>query len=171
MSGRVVWITGLPASGKSTLAERLAARLQERGVCRAVLDSDAVRASLSPPPGYGAQGRDDFYTTLARMAALLAAQDMVVVVAATANLRRYRELARELAPGYIEVHVDTGASECEARDPKGLYAAARKRDITNLPGVGSTYEPPERPDVIAHGGFDQAALEELLARLTKTRSA
>lgn len=160
----IVWLTGLPSSGKSTLAARLADRLRAlgRGVC--VLDGDQVRGALVPSPGYTPEARDAFYATLARLAALLAAQGLLVLVPATANRRAHRADARALAPAaFVEVHVAVDLAECARRDAKGLYAAARAGGAAHLPGAGVTYEPPERPEVTAQGGEDDAALAAILA--------
>lgn len=153
--GIVVWFTGLPASGKSTLAARVRERLAPRHSC-VVLDSDAVRRVLDAT-AYEAIDRDAFYRRLAIMAGSLAREGHVVLVAATANLRAHRERARICAPRFLEVWVRTPLVDCEARDPKGLYARARAGDAPVLPGVGAPYEPPFAPDVIADGGFDDAA--------------
>src|SRR5581483_1570393 len=94
MSGVVVWFTGLPRAGKSTLAAALQASL-ERYRCESVLlDGDALRAALSPPPGYDATSREQLYATLANLAALIARQGRVVLVAATAHRRAFRDRAR-----------------------------------------------------------------------------
>lgn len=163
--GCVVWLTGLPSSGKSTLGVRLRDRLLAAGRCCALLDGDEVRDALVPRPGYSAEERDAFYATLANLAALLARGGAVVVVAATAHRRAYRERARALAPRFLEVHVDVDPAECVRRDAKGLYAAARAGGTGELPGAGVAYEPPTSPDLIARGGEDDAALADLLARL------
>lgn len=164
MSGVVVWLTGLPSSGKSTLAERTAEQLREQGRACCVLDGDAVRASLVPRPGYDDEARDDFYATLARLAALLAGQGLAVLVPATANRRLFRERARKLAPRYIEVHVATPATACMERDAKGLYAQSRQGKLTDdLPGAGAPYEPPREPDVVATGGRDDDAVTRIVA--------
>lgn len=163
MSGAVVWFTGLPASGKSTLSGRVAAALD--GVPHCTLDSDEVRRALVPAPTYDVAGRDGFYETLARLAALLAAQGLVVLVPATAHLRRFRDAARALSPRFIEVHVDTPVEECARRDPKGLYAAADGDAASTLPGVGTPYEAPERPEVVAHDGIDEVAIERIVTLL------
>ena len=92
--GAVVWITGLFASGKSTLAARTAARLRDAGAAAVVLDGDDVREVFVPPHGYDDAGRDAFYRTLAGLAALIARQGTIVIVPATAHLRRWREYAR-----------------------------------------------------------------------------
>jgi adenylylsulfate kinase len=159
----VVWLTGLPSSGKSTLAEDAAGKLRERGRACCVLDGDAVRASLVPSPGYDDRGRDDFYATLAQLAALLARQGLAVLVPATANLRRFRERARELAPRYLEVHVATPVEECRQRDAKGLYAQSQSGELsTKLPGAEASYQPPLEPDVVATGGRDHDALARIV---------
>jgi adenylylsulfate kinase len=158
-------MTGLPSSGKSTLAEALATELRARGECVSVLDGDRVRESLVPAPGYSPEERASFYETLARLAALLAEQGLVVIVAATDHRRAFRERARALAPSFIEVWVDTPLRECEQRDTKGLYAARREGEARGLPGTDEAYEAPRRADVVAHGGHDAEALAALIERI------
>ncbi len=167
MSGlaAVVWVTGLPASGKSTLAGRLAARLRAELVPCLVLDGDTVRGALGRPAGHGAEERDRFYEGLARLAASLAEQGLVVIVPATAPRRAHRDAARALSPRFLEVLVATPLETCARRDPKGLYAAARRGDAPDLPGAGAPYEPPLAPDVVAAGGEDEGAVEAIAARL------
>lgn len=165
MSGAVVWVTGLPAAGKSTLAARVASRARARGAPCAVLDSDDVRAALERPAGQGPAERDAFYAALAALAALLARQGLVVVVAATASRAAHRARARALAPRFVEVHVATPLETCEARDPRGLYAAARVGRAADVPGVDAAYEPPAHPDVVATGGDDLSAVERTIATL------
>lgn len=167
MSGQVVWLTGLPQSGKSTLAARLQAALAPRRPC-VVLDSDQVRAVLGDEE-YGPVDRERFYQTLSRLAALLARQGHVVVVAATAASLRYRAYARALAPRYLEVWVRTSLEDCQARDQKGLYARARAGEAPHLPGMGAAYEPPASADVVADGGLDDRALTELLQQIEQAR--
>lgn len=169
MSGVVVWFTGLPSSGKSTLARHVAEVLRPRHAC-VVLDSDDVRAALVPKPGYDDAARDAFYDTLARLAAVIASQGLVVLVPATAHLRRFRERARTLAPAFLEVFVATPAAVCAERDDKGLYAASRAGRVDTLPGRGVAYEQPETPDVMAEGGEDRAAIDAILAAVI-SRSA
>lgn len=163
MSGVVVWFTGLPASGKSTLAQRVRQSCERRRSC-VTLDSDDVREVLGAD-GYDPADRDGFYRVLARLAVLLARQGHVVLVPATAPRRAHRELARAEAPAFLEVHVETPLDECERRDPKGLYAQARAGAAPTLPGVGAAYEPPEAPDVTARGGLDAHAAATILEKL------
>jgi adenylylsulfate kinase len=165
VTGAVVWITGLPASGKSALGRRLRGRLEEAGRRAVLLDGDEVRAALVPAPGYEEAGRDAFYDTLARLAALLARQGLVAVVAATAHRRAFRARARALAPAFVEVFLDVPEEVCAARDPKGLWARARAGGAPDLPGAGPIYERPERPEVVASGAEDEPALAAILARL------
>ncbi len=166
-SGIVVWITGLPSAGKTTFAEGVLATLRDRNAHTCMLDGDAVRASISPEPGYSPTERAQFYETLARLAGLLAGQGLVVLVSATAHLRAFRERARTLAPAFLEVFVDTPSEECERRDKKGLYSQSRAGAVQHLPGVAEPYEPPTRPALVAHGGADQAAREALVAQLLR----
>lgn len=160
MSGAVIWLTGLPQSGKSTLARHVRDRL-DRAI---VLDSDEVRTALGAE-AYERDDRDRFYAALARLAALLARQGHVVLVPATAPRRAHRELARAEAPVFVEVWVQTPLALCEQRDQKGLYAQARRGEAPNLPGLGVAYEPPVAPEVTADGGHDERAVAEILHRV------
>lgn len=156
--GVVVWFTGRPSSGKSTLAAELARRLadDERGAV--LLDSDEVRAVFHPTVGYGDRERSDFYATLTGLAALIARQGHVVLVPATAHRRAFRMEARSMAPRFIEVYVATDATECARRDTKGLYRRVAAGELAGVPGADVEYEVPERPEVVAAGGRDEAAL-------------
>jgi adenylylsulfate kinase len=169
VTGAVVWVTGLPASGKSTLARRLRDRLRGAGVGAAVLDGDEVRAALVPSPGFGEGDRAAFYETLGNLALCLAAGGLVAIVAATAHRRAFRDRvrarlssgakAREDAARFVEVFLDVPAETCAARDPKGLWARAREGAAPDLPGAAVAYEPPLAPEVVARGGEDGAAVE------------
>ena len=162
MSGVVVWFTGLPSSGKSTLAQAVRRHLLEAGRPCALLDGDEVRAALVPVPGHDEAGRAAFYGTLARLAALLAHQGLAVLVAATAHRRSYREEARRLAPRFLEVYLDVPLATCQARDAKGLYARAAAGDVSQLPGAGAAYETPAAPDIVARGVEDASSIAAFL---------
>jgi adenylylsulfate kinase len=162
-AGVVVWFTGLPSSGKSTLARHALLTLRERAAPTVLLDGDDVRACLVPTPGYDEIERSDFYESLARLAALLARQGFVVLVPATAHRTIFRQRARLLAPRFVEVWVQTPAQDCAERDARGLWARARAGEAPALPGPGVVYEPPAAPELIADGGFDERACEAVVA--------
>lgn len=156
--GAIVWFTGLPASGKTTLAHRVRARLPRPAI---LLDSDELRVALAAED-YAAGDRDAFYRAVAGLAVLLARQGFVVLVAATAPRRAHREAARADDLRFLEVWVRTPRATCEQRDRKGLYARAHAGGAPDLPGVGVAYEPPLAPAVTADGGHDDAAVATLL---------
>jgi adenylylsulfate kinase len=151
-----VWLTGLPASGKSTIARALQAMLSARGVRAVVLESDDVRRLFTPNPRYDLAERDRFYRGLAELARWLSAAGVPALVAATANRRAYREHARAGIPKFLEVYVECPLAVCRARDPKGIYRRAETGAAPNVPGVSAAYEPPLRPEVVADGVRDPA---------------
>jgi adenylylsulfate kinase len=155
MTGVVAWFTGLPSSGKSTLAAAVATELRARGVKPVMLDSDELRASLVPPPGYDDDARAALYATLANLAALLARQGHAVLVPATAHRRQFRADARARAPQFLEIFVDTPLDECMRRDAKGLYASGDAK----VPGIGVSYEAPAAPEIRVGPGDDGAAAQ------------
>ena len=153
-----VWITGLPASGKSTVARALAAELDGKGIRAALLESDAVRREITPRPKYDDTEREAFYATLAYLARVLVLHGVHVIVDATANRRAYRDRAREAIPRFLEVHVRCPLAVCQARDPKGIYRRGVAGTALNVPGVSAPYEPPLAPEVVVDGERDDAAV-------------
>lgn len=170
MKGSVVWITGLPSSGKSVLAEQVWRRLLHERRPAVLLDGDAVRAAIRPAPGYDEEGRAQFYETLGNLATMLARQGLVVLVPATAHRKVFRDQARASSPHFVEVYLCTSPESCARRDTKGLYAAAREGKASGLPGYDAAYEAPESPDVIALGGFDEEAVFKILKCIHGTSS-
>lgn len=154
--GFAVWLTGFPASGKSTIARFLAALLAGHGARAFVLDSDDLRSLITPKPRYDAAERDRFYGTLADLARTLSENGVPVLVAATANRRAYRDRARAGIPRFLEVHVACPLEVCRKRDPKGIYRRAAAGTARNVPGVSAPYEPPLRPEVVVDGYRDPA---------------
>jgi adenylylsulfate kinase len=144
-----VWLTGLPASGKSSIAKELALRLEH--LRAAVLESDALRPIFTPEASYDERDREHFYRQISFVAALLVRHGIPVIIDATANLRSYRQHARHQIPKFLEVYVDTPLDVCLARDPKGIYRNATEGGSGSVPGLQAPYEPPEAPDVIVHG--------------------
>jgi adenylylsulfate kinase len=148
-TGWVVWLTGLPASGKTMLACALRRTLNARGISAIVLDSDALRRMLLPNSSYTPTERDWFYSRLSELAIWLARDGEHVIIAATGSRRCYREAARaQLGPRFAEVWVRCPVDVCRARDPKGLYRRTAAGMISNLPGVDVPYEAPERPEAV-----------------------
>jgi adenylylsulfate kinase len=157
-----VWLTGLPASGKSAIAKELAALLHARRIDCAVLESDALRRQLTPYPKYDDAERELFYATLVHLGEFLAAHGVPVIFDATGNRRAWRDAARARIARFAEVLVDTPLEVCAARDPKGLYRAAREGKAATLPGAQAAYEAPERPELGVSGEKEtptQAAVE------------
>ncbi len=145
--GVVIWFTGIPASGKSTLATEIQRRLEEMGLPVENLDADEVRANLSPNLGYTEEARDENTKRLAWFANKLAGYRANVVIAAVSSLRRYRDRAREWCENFVEVHVDAPLEVCTQRDPKGLYARASRGEVNDIAGMHQPYEPPLDPEV------------------------
>jgi len=168
--GATVWFTGLPASGKSTLAVELEALLIGAGRPALRLDGDNLRHGLNGDLGFSADDRAENVRRTAHAAALLAEAGVVALTALVSPYRSDRASARAIheAAGvpFLEVWVSTALAECERRDPKGLYARARAGELPGLTGVGDVYEEPEHPDVEI-GGAEQipAAAQRVLARL------
>ncbi len=146
-----VWITGLPASGKSTIAKALATRLESMGVLVQVLESDVLRRVLTPRPSYTDEERETFYKSMVYIGSLLASNGVNVVFDATANRRRWRDEARRAIPRFMEVYVDTPLEVCMKRDPKGIYRKAGRGRAQTVPGAQQTYEPPTRPELRIEG--------------------
>jgi bifunctional enzyme CysN/CysC len=149
--GATVWLTGLPASGKSTLAGALERRLVESGRVAYRLDGDNLRHGLTGDLGFESADRAENVRRTAHAARLLADAGAIVLVAVISPYASDRALARrvheELDLPFVEVFVDTPLELCEQRDPKGLYARARSGELEGLTGVDDPYEPPAEPDL------------------------
>jgi bifunctional enzyme CysN/CysC len=166
---RVLWLTGLPGAGKSTIADALERRLHAMGLHTYVLDGDNVRSGLNKDLGFTPQDRAENVRRVAEAARLLLDAGLIVIVALVSPFRADRAAARGLfeAGDFVEVWVDTPAEVCALRDPKGLYARAKAGKLPNLTGVGQAYEPPERPDLVVDGiGSLEELVELLAARVT-----
>ena len=166
-----VWITGLPSSGKSTLAAALAQALRDRGVDAAVLESDALRQVLTPHPVYSEEERDTFYQAITFIGRLLVEHDVPVIFDATANRRRYRDHARQQIASFLEIYVDCPLETCLKRDVKGIYRKAQAGGSSTVPGLQASYEPPEHPDLIIDGERErpEEAARRVVAKLIERR--
>jgi adenylylsulfate kinase len=139
-----VWLTGLSGAGKSTLAYALEKRLFALGRTCYVLDGDNVRHGLNRDLGFSADDRSENIRRLAEVAKLMCDAGLIVIVAAISPRTEDRERARAIigADRFVETYVSTPLECCEARDPKGLYARARRGEIGSFTGVSAAYEPP-----------------------------
>ncbi|MEX0627023.1 MAG: adenylyl-sulfate kinase, partial [Cucumibacter sp.] len=150
---QIVWFTGLSGSGKSTVANLIEMRATAEGKHTYVLDGDNVRHGLNKDLGFTDDDRVENIRRVAEVARLMADAGLIVLVSFISPFRNERRIAREIAGEirFVEAYVDTPLEVCEARDPKGLYARARRGEIKNFTGLDSPFEAPERPDIVLHG--------------------
>ncbi|MFV0257223.1 MAG: adenylyl-sulfate kinase [Acidimicrobiales bacterium] len=149
--GVTVWLTGLSGSGKSSVAVELEAALVRLGRAAYLLDGDNLRQGLNGDLGFSAADRDENVRRVAHVARLFADAGLVAIVPLISPYRAGRDLARRLHDaaglGFVEVFVDTPLDECERRDPKGLYAKARRGELSGMTGIDAPYEPPLDPEL------------------------
>lgn len=166
-NGAVVWLTGLSASGKSTLAMGLEERLLALGYACYTLDGDNVRHGLNANLGFSPEDRSENIRRVGEVAALFADAGLICITAFISPYRQDRLLARQAASRthFHEIHVAADLATCEARDPKGLYRKARAGQLHDFTGIDAPYEPPLTPDLIVD--TSQESVEESLERLVE----
>ena len=142
-----IWMTGLPASGKSTISSALKPQLEGLGLMVEVLESDEVRRAITPTPTYTEAERDLFYRALAFTGQKLVSHGVTVIFDATASRRVYRDFARSLISRFIEVAVECPLTICMERDRKGTYRKGQRGESLTVPGLQSLYEAPITPDL------------------------
>ncbi|HLY22943.1 MAG TPA: adenylyl-sulfate kinase [bacterium] len=163
MNGCAIWLTGIPASGKTTLAGLLAERLRRAGARVEILDGDEIRKGLSRDLGFSKADREEHNRRVIFVAKLLARNGVVTIIPLISPYRAVRAEARREIPAFVEVWVRCSLSEAIRRDPKGLYRKALAGEITDLTGLQDTYEAPEAPDLIVD--TDQISPEEAATRI------
>lgn len=146
--GLVIWLTGLPASGKSAIARGLEVEIRRRGMRVEVLDGDKVRRELSPELGFSKEDRETHAKRVVYIGDLLSRNGIVVIVALISPYRVFREYAREQFGRFMEVWVKCSLQTCIERDPKGLYKKALSGEIINFTGIQDPYEEPLDPEVV-----------------------
>ena len=142
----VIWLTGLSASGKTTIAEALINNLKDRGHRVEHLDGDLIR-KIFPGTGFTREERDRHVKRIGYLAAMLEKHDVFVVASFISPYQEARAFVRSQCKNFLEVYVSTPLAECEKRDPKGLYKKARTGEISNFTGISDPYEPPENPEI------------------------
>ena len=164
--GATIWFTGLPASGKSTIAVALEARLLQSGRPAYLLDGDNLRHGLNGNLGFEPGDRKENIRRTAHVARMFADAGVVALVSLVSPYRADRDLARALHADddlpFLEVWVSTTAEECARRDPKGLYARAQRGEIKGLTGVDAPYEAPESPEIEIGG---EVAIDDAVERV------
>ncbi|MCD6465762.1 adenylyl-sulfate kinase [Candidatus Bathyarchaeota archaeon] len=169
--GFVVWLTGLPASGKTTIARRVSEYLQSRGFRVEILDGDEVRRWLSPEAGFSREDRERHLRRVAYVSRLLARNGVAVLASFVSPYRNVREEARKIIESeglkFIEVYVECSLEECIRRDPKGLYRKALKGEIKDMTGIQDPYEEPLNPEVTVDSENEKPDLcaEKIISKL------
>jgi len=163
--GAVVWLTGLPASGKSTLSMELERRLFDAGIVVYTLDGDNVRDGLNSNLGFSPQDRKENIRRVGEVAALFADAGLVCVTAFISPYRADRAMARAAVKrgAFFEVYVNASLETCERRDPKGLYARARRGELKEMTGIDAPYEPPEAAELVLDTELE--TVEQSIGRL------
>ncbi len=169
----VFWLTGLPGAGKSTLARAVEAMLFRSGIDTVVLDGDTLRARLSPDLGFSAEDRAENVRRTAAVARLMADAGLVVLVALISPRESDRILARQvIGTAFHEIHVAADLATCEARDPKGLYAAARAGKIQGFTGIDAPYDVPRSAALVIDTAASPVAVStERLAAYIRSATA
>lgn len=167
--GVLIWLTGLPSSGKSTVAFTVEHALVERGRMAYVLDGDNIRHGLNKNLGFSAEDRAENIRRIGEVGKLFADAGAITLSSFVSPYRADRDGVRELMDDgdFIEVFIDTPLEVCETRDPKGLYKKARTGEIPNFTGISDPYEPPENPELVIYtvDSTPQRATQQIIALL------
>ncbi len=163
--GVTVWLTGLSASGKSTIAYTLEHALMERGHLAYVLDGDNIRHGLNKNLGFSPEDREENIRRIGEVAKLFTDAGAIAITSFISPYKGDRDKVRALlAPGeFIEVFVDCPVDVCSQRDPKGLYKKAMAGEIKNFTGVNAPYEAPDKPELVIHS--DKCSVQEAAVML------
>jgi bifunctional enzyme CysN/CysC len=166
-----VWLTGLPASGKSSIGAAVEERLVEGGRYAYLLDGDNLRHGICGDLGFTTADRERNVLRVGELAWLLADAGAVVVVALVSPFAGARDAVRhrheQSRLPFYEVHVDTPLEVCIARDPKGLYAQAQAGELPDFTGIGQAYEPPGQPELRLPDGLSVAAAADAVLALLR----
>jgi len=162
--GATVWFTGLPSSGKSTIAHKVEKLLREKGHRVEVFDGDVIRKNLCSELGFSKEDRDTNIKRIAFVCKLMTRNDVVAIAAAISPYRETRDYARkEIGKDFLEVYVRCPLSVCKDRDVKGLYKKALSGELKGFTGIDDPYEEPLNPELILH--TDKESVEESVQRV------
>lgn len=161
--GVTLWFTGLPCSGKSAVADRVAERLKDRGYRVERLDGDVVRRSLTRDLGFSREDRDENIRRVAFVAKLLTRNDVFVLTSFVSPYRDVRARSRQEIGRFLEVYTKCSLEECMRRDIKGMYKKAMEGKIKEFTGVSDPYEEPVDPEILLE--TDKETLEESAAKV------
>ncbi len=165
--GFTLWFTGLSGSGKSTIAERVALKLERRGIPVEILDGDVVRTHLSKGLGFSREDRDENIKRVGFVCQILTRHGVAVIASVISPYREAREYNRQRIKHFVEVYTRCPVEVCEARDLKGLYQKARSGEIKGFTGVDDPYEPPLNPEVTCKTDVEsvEESVEKVLQKL------
>jgi adenylylsulfate kinase len=167
MKGVTVWFTGLPCSGKTTLALKLSEALGKRGIESENLDGDVTRKYLSKGLGFSKEDRDENIRRVGFVCSLLTRHGAVTTAAFVSPYRSIREENRKLIGNFVEVYVKCSLEKCMERDVKGMYKKALAGEIKNFTGVSDPFEEPERPELVVETDkeSEEESLQKVLGKL------
>lgn len=175
LAGWCAWITGLPGSGKSVIAQALLRRLEQQGISAQLVSVDMLRKVVTPKPTYSEEERDMVYASIVFVSKLLTQNGVNVIIDATANRQRYRDHARKQVSRFIEAYVRCPLKICIEREtrrgktfmaPRDIYKKAFTGKSTTVPGIGVPYEQPQNPEVTVDS--DKQSPEECAEKIYKT---
>ena len=172
MKGVTIWFTGLPCSGKTTLAEKLAAELKQKGYRPECFDGDITRKYLSKGLGFSKEDRDENIRRVGFVCSLLTRQGVITTAAFVSPYRSIRNEIRQMIGNFVEVYVKCPVEKCMERDVKGMYKKALAGEIKNFTGVSDPYEEPENPEIIVETGRETEieSLNKILNKLEDLHS-
>lgn len=161
----VVWLTGLPSSGKSTIANQLEYSLFRYGARSYILDGDNIRHGLNRNLSFSSQDRKENLRRVGEVSKLFVDAGLITIVAFVSPFREDRQMVREMfgKEEFLEVYIKCSLEVCELRDPKGLYKKARRGEIPNFTGVNHPYEAPEKPELVVE--TDKASLDDCVKQI------
>ncbi len=166
MKAPVIWLTGIPASGKTTLADGLKNYYEKQGTPVEILDGDEIRKSLSKDLGFSPEDRKEHNRRVIFVAKILAKNGVVTLIPLISPYRETRDYARKEIPKFVEVWVKTSVEECKKRDPKGLYKKAQAGEIKNLTGLQAPYEEPQNAELVLD--TEKHTVEESIDMISST---